>query len=266
MATADIVGARSAVYVETGGVGFGLLIMLHGLGATGAVWRPFIQAIEGRWPGRWLVVDLPGHGLTAPASQGYDFGPLTARLAETLRHYTNVGERPVVLGHSLGGVLSLALASGSFGITPHQVYALGIKCVWSESDLLRMTQLAAQPVKSFADEAAAWERYLKVTGLLGLVATDSPVLARGVTRQGDGWRLAMDPKANGSGRPPVAELINASRCPLYLARGGQDALVTAQELGAMHASALNLGAYGHNVIVESPVAVWDWLASRLLDC
>jgi pimeloyl-ACP methyl ester carboxylesterase len=266
VAATDDTRALTSMHVETGGTGQPLLILLHGLGATGAVWRPFLRAIEGRWPGRWLVVDLPGHGASAPANQGYSIDAVTAMLAEHLCHYTSLGDPPVILGHSFGGVLGLALASGTFGIAPRLVCALGIKCVWSEADLLRMAQLAAQPVRYLSDEAAAWERYLKVTGLSDLVAPDSPVLARGVAQQGEAWRLAMDPKANGSGRPPVADLIGAGQCPLYLARGGCDALVTAQHLGAMHASALDLGAYGHNVMVESPVAVWNWVASCLHDC
>lgn len=254
---------QAPLHVETGGAGQGLLIMLHGLGATGAVWQRFVQTIEGRWPGRWLLVDLPGHGASAPATDGYDIGMVTAMLGSTLRRHTRAGEQPVILGHSYGGALGLALATGWYGVAPMQVYAVGIKCAWSESDLLRMAQLATQPAKQFADEAAAWDRYLKVSGLYGLVEPGSALLARGVAAQDTIWRLAMDPAANGCGRPPLAELLNASRCPLYLARGGQDTLVTLQQLSALHTSAHDLGAHGHNIMVEAPEALWNWLAARL---
>ena len=36
------------------------LILLHGLGATGQVWDPLVEAAA--WSGRILAPDLPGHG------------------------------------------------------------------------------------------------------------------------------------------------------------------------------------------------------------
>ena len=50
------------LYAEEGGSGTDLLVLLHGLGATGAVWAPLLEIIGTRWRGRWFAPDLPGHG------------------------------------------------------------------------------------------------------------------------------------------------------------------------------------------------------------
>jgi alpha-beta hydrolase superfamily lysophospholipase len=44
------------------------------------------------------------------------------------------GERVVVLGHSLGGVVGLALAAGSFGVDVQGVVALGVKVAWTDDE------------------------------------------------------------------------------------------------------------------------------------
>ncbi|HCU90776.1 MAG TPA: hypothetical protein DGR97_12575 [Gammaproteobacteria bacterium] len=40
----------------------GLLILLHGLGATFDVWSPVVAARPESFTGRIIVMDLPGHG------------------------------------------------------------------------------------------------------------------------------------------------------------------------------------------------------------
>ena len=88
------------------------------------------------------------------------------------------------------------------------------------------------------------------------------MLARGIVQQGDGWCLAMDPGANEVGRPPFAELVRTARCPIHLARGRQDPLVTLDQLRSLDPAAADLGAQSHNVMVEAPPVIWDWLAAH----
>ena len=42
-----------------------------------------------------------------------------------------------MLGHSLGGVVALALGSGRFAVPVQAVIGLGIKVVWADEDLVR---------------------------------------------------------------------------------------------------------------------------------
>ena len=92
------------------GEGEPLLLLLHGLGATADVWAGWGPLLAARWPGRWVAPDLPGHGGSAPLAR-YSFGALAAAVADL----AGPAERTVVLGHSLGGVVGLALGSGWFG-------------------------------------------------------------------------------------------------------------------------------------------------------
>src|SRR5580658_6109908 len=108
---------------EGGGGGGTVLLLLHGLGATGDVWDPLAR----RWPGRWLAPDLPGHGGSPPLA-AYSFDGL----AEAVAGIVQPSSRIVVLGHSLGGVVGLALASGRFPVPVHAVTGLGIKVVWAD--------------------------------------------------------------------------------------------------------------------------------------
>ena len=95
------------IRVERGGVDGPVLALIHGMGGTADVWASWRDVLAQRWPGRWLVVDLPGHG-GSPALPHYSFDALAEAVAPELDSH----DRLVVLGHSLGGVVGLALASG----------------------------------------------------------------------------------------------------------------------------------------------------------
>ncbi|MDP9974668.1 pimeloyl-ACP methyl ester carboxylesterase [Variovorax paradoxus] len=248
------------MYIEQGGEGPDLLLMLHGMGATGAVWSPMCAEAGARWSGRWLAPDLPGHGRSA-RQDSYAIGQCAGSAARAALPHIRPEGRLVVLGHSLGGVIALALATGWFGIAPHRVFAAGIKLAWSDDELRRMEALALQPTKKFSTEEEAWDRYLKVCGLAGIADAAAAAAARGIARDNDGWRLAMDPRAHAVGKPPVPELAALARCPVHLARGQHDALVTTAQTREIDPDARELGPHGHNVMVEAPAQVWDWVAS-----
>jgi pimeloyl-ACP methyl ester carboxylesterase len=157
--------------------------------------------------------------------------------------------------------IALALATGWFGVAPHRVFGAGIKLAWSDDELRRMETLASHPAKRFSTEEEARDRYLKVSGLAGIAGAAATVAARGVRREPDGWSLAMDPRAHGVGKPPMSELTALARCPVHLGRGRDDALVTMAQTRALDPGASDLGPHGHNVMVEAPGRVWDWVAS-----
>jgi pimeloyl-ACP methyl ester carboxylesterase len=90
-----------------------------------------------RWPGRWLAPDLPGHGGSPPLSS-YAFESLAAAVADTV----GTDAHTVVLGHSLGGVVGLALAGGGFDVPVRAVIGLGIKVAWGEDEMDRARALA----------------------------------------------------------------------------------------------------------------------------
>jgi pimeloyl-ACP methyl ester carboxylesterase len=242
---------------DRGGDGPRLLVLLHGLGATRHVWRPMLAS--GRWRGSWLAPDLRGHG-ASPHATSYGLGQHAADVAERIQG-TSAWEEIVILGHSMGGAVALALASGWFGVQPARVFGLGIKVAWSDDELAGMRKMAAAPVRTFESKDEAIGRYLKVSGLAGLIAPESTEAAAGVARSDAGWRLAFDPATASIGPPPMRELLAAARAPIHLARGETDALVTHEQLASFDTDAADLPG-GHNVMVENPGAVWDWIESK----
>jgi pimeloyl-ACP methyl ester carboxylesterase len=72
----------------------------------------------------WLAPDLPGHGGSRPLSE-CTFDNLAAAVAGVV----GPDARAVVLGHSLGGVVGLSLASRRFGVPVRAVIGLEIKVV-----------------------------------------------------------------------------------------------------------------------------------------
>jgi pimeloyl-ACP methyl ester carboxylesterase len=164
--------------VESGGSGGPTLLLLHGLGANAGVWRNLLPFVEKSWPGRWIAPDFPGHG-RSPASAVYSYGGHAAAVAETIGQ----GECVAIIGHSMGGVVGLMLATGWFGVSVSHVLALGVKLHWSADDAARMASLAEAPVRWFDDRNAAAERYLRASGLAGPVAPESDAASLGIAEE-----------------------------------------------------------------------------------
>jgi pimeloyl-ACP methyl ester carboxylesterase len=233
-----------------GGDGQPLLILLHGLGANAQVWMDWRPVLAERWPGRWLAPDLPGHGGSSPLDR-YSFGSLAAAVAQLV----TPKDRTVVLGHSLGGVVGLALGSGWFGVPVQAVVGVGIKVKWTAVELDRARALAERPVQEFTSRADAVARYLRVSGLAGLVDPDGAAVDAGLREQTGTWRLAMDPRAFGVGAPDMFGLLAACRASVRLARGETDPMVSADDLAELRPDAVTLTGVGHNAHVEDPAAV-----------
>lgn len=244
--------------VRSGGGGEPVLLLLHGLGATGDVWDGWPDLLDERWPGRWVAPDLPGHGGSDPLPR-YSFGAVAAGVAELVQP----GERIAVLGHSMGGVVGLALASGWFGVRVDSVVGLGIKVSWTADELARVRALAERPVAWFDSYAEAAARYLRVSGLTGLFPPDGPATEAGLRKEGGRWRLAQDPATFAIGAPDMAGLLAASRADVTLARGERDEMVTYDQLSALVESVSTVPGVGHNAHVEEPAAVLRLLESVL---
>ncbi|WP_370950216.1 alpha/beta fold hydrolase [Amycolatopsis sp. cg5] len=225
------------------------LLLLHGLGATGEVWNGFETHLRESWQGSWIVPDLPGHGRSEPLAR-YTFGGLAAAVAAELP-----GSEIIVLGHSLGGVLGLTLASGWFGVPVRAVCGLGIKVEWTPDDLAKAAAVAAKPARVFATREEAAERWLKVAGLFGLWDNSSPLISPGLVSGEDGWRTALDPLAFAVGAPDMHGLISVSKGQVLLAAGENDPMSPETHLRDFGVDFAVLPNLGHNAHVEAPDAV-----------
>lgn len=239
--------------VQSGGRGDPVLLLLHGLGATGDVWAGMRPLLADRWPGRWCAPDLPGHGGSAPLDS-YTFDTFSASIASLVR-----SERVVVIGHSMGGAIALTLAGGDFDVDVAGVVGLGIKVCWSPEELTKARSLAQRPVTWFETREEAAERYLRISGLAGPIDPSDDAVSRGLQERAGRWRLALDPSAFGVGAPDMPRLLAQAQSPVVLARGERDRLVSHEELAALVPEPLSLPGLGHNAHVEEPAAVLDLL-------
>ena len=230
------------------------LMLLHGLGATGEVWNPLINVAA--WPGRVLAPDLRGHG-SSNWTDSYSFGEMAADVATLL----SSNEDYVVLGHSMGGAVGAALATGFFGHLPRAVGMIGVKLQWSEEELRRLPNIAAKPSRLFDTRGDAIEWFLKLSGLAGVLEPDDSSLERGVERTEQGWRVRQDPKSVlvVTGSPPFSELLNGLSAPISLALGEHDPLVAPEHHNDLPCAPPRVfKGLGHNAMVEDPAMVWDW--------
>lgn len=237
------------MWTRAGGTDDGpLLVMLHGLGATGEVYAGLEALLPGSWPGGWLVVDLLGHG-RSPRAASYTFEAHAAAVAEVLPRDRDV----VLLGHSMGGMVALALAPRLPRVVG--VVAFSTKTWWPPEHVEQMRALAQRPRRTFATRQEAAERHLRVAGLQDLVTPDDPSVDAGLAHDETGWRLAQDPRTHDFGTPDMASLMSQVTCPVTLARGSLDPFVREQNLRDLVSSPVELPGLGHNPHVEDPAAV-----------
>jgi pimeloyl-ACP methyl ester carboxylesterase len=244
---------------DRGGSGERLIVLLHGLGATRHVWERMLDLAPARWNGRWIAPDLRGHGASARALS-YGLGLHASDVAELV--LTSGAYRElVIVGHSMGGVIALALASGWFGVTPARCFGLGIKVAWSADELAKLDELASAMPRAFATKDEAVARYLKSAGLTGLIEPGSRAAKAGVSTDDAGWHLAADPATASVGAPPMQALIAAAKAPVHLARGEGDRMVSLDQLRVFDPEAIDLPG-AHNAMIERPDAVWHWIESK----
>ena len=95
----------AALAHETAGAG-DPLVLLHGITECRRTWEPLVPALAAAHT--VLLVDLPGHGESGPAP-AYDPVTMAGEVAAVV---AEVGlDPPIVVGHSLGGMVATAYAA-----------------------------------------------------------------------------------------------------------------------------------------------------------
>ena len=244
------------LWLRRGGSGDRVLVLLHGMGANGTVWSRLLPILDSRWPGRVLIPDLRGHGRSV--RQGpYGMDTHAADIAALI-----AGEKAqsvMLVGHSFGGAVAALAASARFGVSAQQVLAIGVKIRWSADEIARAQEMAGRPARSFSTREEAIERYLKISGLSGLVDPASEAASAGVAGEPGAWRVAMDPRVYAAVGPSVPAILKSCAAPLHLAAGENDPMVTRDDMRGIDPAAVTFAGRGHNVHWEAPEAVWEFV-------
>lgn len=109
----DVCGANgiSVHYLRTGG-GKPPVVLLHGLMGSGACWTPLARALEDDFD--VVMPDARGHGASSAPTRGYRYDDLASDVVGLIRGLEL--SRPILLGHSMGGMTAAVVASRGAGI------------------------------------------------------------------------------------------------------------------------------------------------------
>ncbi len=104
-AVAQSAGSHAAFQAKTTGTG-PAIIMIPGLASSGSTWDSAVQHLSGHY--RCIVLTLAGFAGVPPIQ-----GPLLTQARDQVAEYINDNHlnRPVIMGHSLGGEVALDLAA-----------------------------------------------------------------------------------------------------------------------------------------------------------
>ncbi len=233
----------------------GAIMMVHGAAMDHTIWDPILPALES--VGRpYLAVDLPGHGGSAGASLSTlaDMGDWLARLADAAGM-----ERPVALGHSMGGAAVLELAARH----SESVAALGLLAVSARMPV--HPDLLAMAARDPAEAGALVGKWA--------VAKDGPqeagdIAAALVAGSAPGV-LVSDLKACDGYRDGVASAARL-RCPVLFILGEVDRMTPPADAEPLVDAAPRvrksvLPGIGHMMTLEAPDATVAALEAFLRD-
>ncbi|MFB9923571.1 alpha/beta fold hydrolase [Amycolatopsis halotolerans] len=173
------------------------VVFVHGIRLSGACWQQQKRLARGRV----AAPDLPGHGMR----RGEKF-TLDGAVVAVVDAIDEVGGRAVLVGHSLGGYVSIATAARH----PERVASLvGAGCSLVPSSVLRGSfRFARRSLATTADDGASFSAWLLRRVLPEEVA--EPVVAAGIASEviPDVMAAGMDPLADLARYPGRVLLLN----------------------------------------------------------
>lgn len=259
MTMSDEFVSSRGLSVSQGGSGEPLVVLLHGLGATHAVWQRMTAVADKNWPGRWLAPDLRGHGRSI-CEGPYGYAMHAADIADLIRD--EAGGNVTLAGHSFGGVIAAVTGTGWFGPQVKDIAAFGVKIVWTVEEEAKAHELARRPARVFATREEAIDRFLKSSGLFGMVDAASDTAASGIAGSEGQWQVAMAPRCFGAVGPSIEQILRLTAAPLRLAAGAGDPMVTLEQMRAIDPAARTFSGAAHNAHWETPEQVWDFIAGK----
>jgi pimeloyl-ACP methyl ester carboxylesterase len=212
-----------------------------------------LSFVEKSWSGKWIAPDFRGHG-KSQYSGPYGYASHASDIATLIE--SEGAKQVYIVGHSFGGVVGAIVGTGWFGPSVSRLYLLGVKLNWSTEEIVRAHALASKPVKVFATRAEAVDRYLKGSGLYGLLSPDCEEASQGTLKMEQGYRVAMDPRVLFAVGPSIPSIFSQVAVPFRLAAGSNDPMVSYKEMLELDSHPTLFEGAGHNVHYENADLVW----------
>lgn len=209
------------------------IVMLHGIGADSRLWRPQIETFPARGY-RPVPLDFPGYG-TRPPVEALDFEGLAADVEAAVA--ARGLERPVLLGHSMGGMVAQTLLRRR-----PEAYAAAILCATSPA--------FGNPSGEFQQRfVAARLRPLEEGRSMAALAAETFAHLVGPAGAGSPWR---DHALGVLGATPAATFRAVVRC-----------LVTFDERAALGAIRVPVLCLAGEADTNAPAPVMERMAGRI---
>ena len=242
-----------SLYFQKGGSGNKTYVLLHGLGCSSDVWRGLISVIEKNKAGKWIAPDMRGHG-RSEWMDSYSLGHHATDLIPIIKTEKNI----FIVGHSMGALVAMVLATVIFDLNIISVFGIGPKSDWPSEERKKLVTFANKPIRWFKSREEAIERYLLVSGLKGILDPGDDRLSSAIFQVSKGFRLSADPKTVIVGGPAKGLYAAASYATkIRLACGEFANVTTIDGLRAWDPGAVVLRGLSHNAHVEDPNAVWS---------
>jgi pimeloyl-ACP methyl ester carboxylesterase len=258
----DVRGSRLRYYVGGSGPP---LVLVHGFAGAASNYAVLAPLLTTRH--RLLVPDLPGHGGSAPLAAAPSLAGYADRVAALIEHELT-GAAAAILGHSMGGVVALRLATRRPELVQALVLAAaaGISTASRAAEVFLATAATLQPGRRFAvwrDRIARSPR-LRALTFDGMSTADGAALSEeaaegfltGSRQYTDIWSAAR--------ALPVEDVrfdLEGVQCPVLVLWGARDKQIPVDD-GFEYARRLKaplrvISDCGHLLVGERPDACAD---------
>jgi N-formylmaleamate deformylase len=201
------------------------VVLLHGNAANAWWWYSFAGAVGGRM--RLIALDMRGHGdsewIRPPAYRPADYAQDVHRLILELSL-----RAPVIVGHSMGGLVAIALAC-RYGEITAGLAAIDVAIVSSKKRDHFLRRLKSLPTVNYPDLATAKQRFRLIPSQNAVPPAHLAFIAEkslGITDDGL-YSMKFDRETffGGDGLN-VLDAIDQVKLPLLLVRGAMSPVMT----------------------------------------
>jgi len=248
-------------YLEWNPSGRTTIVMLHGNSANAWWWEPVAREMPDKF--RLLALDQRGHGdseWVRPAA--YTPADYAGDLARFLRHVVHSDKKPIVVGHSMGGLTTLAFAAVHEALA-RAVIVIDAAVTSSRGRDRFLGRLKSLPFVTYPDLETAKARFRLMPNEGHIPATTLRAIAEkslAITEDGR-WTLKFDRESffGGDGINPM-EVIRKIRLPTLLLRAEMSRIMTSEAAASAcaansHVRLVTIPAAHHHVLLEKPAAV-----------
>ena len=222
-------GSPRLHYLEWNPRGPRTIILLHGNSANAWWWEPVARVIAPEY--RLLALDQRGHGDSEwVRPRAYSPADYAGDIARFVAHVAPNAEKPIVVGHSMGGLNVLAFAR-NHPESARGAMAIDVAVTSSRGRDRYLRRLKAMPVVTYPDLATAKARF-RLMPKEGGIAEEvlHEIAEKSLARTEEGrWTLKFDRESffGGDGLA-VIDTIKEIAIPTMLVRAEHSRIMTAE--------------------------------------